>query len=405
MYRVSGFVQHFAWALLAGGLIATVWVNLAPEGYYDFVEWRLSALPGPMPHFRQTITLRDVVTDGLMAIFVFYIGKELWEAMRLDRGALRGKTGGVPILGAVGGAIGAVLTWCILSAPFQTAEEAGVFTGWQLPIGSDVVLTYLFARAVFGAGSRAVHVLLLLTIAMDVIGLLVHSASNPIALTPFLWLALPLFAAIGVWGLFGRHIKMSGDERVHRRALHVWPYVVAGVISWVGVAMAGLPPALGLLPILPAIPHADHAFGMFAEAEEYLTDPLNRLVQVLVRPLVGVMFLFGLTQGGIDLAAWSVTTAIVLGAVWIGKPVGILFGALIIAPRLGYRLPQGLRRRDMGLIAVLAGIGFTVPALTLDTALPGGAVQEAARLGLAISLLAGPCAVLLAGLVRQRRRP
>ncbi len=405
MYRVSGFVQHFAWALLAGGLIATVWVNLAPEGYYDFVEWRLSALPGPMPHFRQTITLRDVVTDGLMAIFVFYIGKELWEAMRLDRGALRGKTGGVPILGAVGGAIGAVLTWCILSAPFQTAEEAGVFTGWQLPIGSDVVLTYLFARAVFGAGSRAVHVLLLLTIAMDVIGLLVHSASNPIALTPLLWLALPLFAAIGVRGLFGRHIKMSGDERVHRRALHVWPYVVAGVISWVGVAMAGLPPALGLLPILPAIPHADHAFGMFAEAEEYLTDPLNRLVQVLVRPLVGVMFLFGLTQGGIDLAAWSVTTAIVLGAVWIGKPVGILFGALIIAPRLGYRLPQGLRRRDMGLIAVLAGIGFTVPALTLDTALPGGAVQEAARLGLAISLLAGPCAVLLAGLVRQRRRP
>ncbi len=405
MYRVSGFVQHFAWALLAGGLIATVWVNLAPEGYYDFVEWRLSALPGPMPHFRQTITLRDVVTDGLMAIFVFYIGKELWEAMRLDRGALRGKTGGVPILGAVGGAIGAVLTWCILSAPFQTAEEAGVFTGWQLPIGSDVVLTYLFARAVFGAGSRAVHVLLLLTIAMDVIGLLVHSASNPIALTPLLWLALPLFAAIGVRGLFGRHIKMSGDERAHRRALHVWPYVVAGVISWVGVAMAGLPPALGLLPILPAIPHADHAFGMFAEAEEYLTDPLNRLVQVLVRPLVGVMFLFGLTQGGIDLAAWSVTTAIVLGAVWIGKPVGILFGALIIAPRLGYRLPQGLRRRDMGLIAVLAGIGFTVPALTLDTALPGGAVQEAARLGLAISLLAGPCAVLLARLVRQRRRP
>ncbi len=405
MYRVSGFVQHFAWALLAGGLIATVWVNLAPEGYYDFVEWRLSALPGPMPHFRQTITLRDVVTDGLMAIFVFYIGKELWEAMRLDRGALRGKTGGVPILGAVGGAIGAVLTWCILSAPFQTAEEAGVFTGWQLPIGSDVVLTYLFARAVFGAGSRAVHVLLLLTIVMDVIGLLVHSASNPIALTPLLWLALPLFAAIGVRGLFGRHIKMSGDERAHRRALHVWPYVVAGVISWVGVAMAGLPPALGLLPILPAIPHADHAFGMFAEAEEYLTDPLNRLVQVLVRPLVGVMFLFGLTQGGIDLAAWSVTTAIVLGAVWIGKPVGILFGALIIAPRLGYRLPQGLRRRDMGLIAVLAGIGFTVPALTLDTALPGGAVQEAARLGLAISLLAGPCAVLLARLVRQRRRP
>jgi NhaA family Na+:H+ antiporter len=41
------------------------------------------------------------------------------------------------------------------------------------------------------------------------------------------------------------------------------------------------------------------------------------------------------------------------------------------------------------------GMGFTVPVLTLDTALPGGAMQEAARLGLAFSLLAGPLSLLL----------
>ena len=47
----------------------------------------------------------------------------------------------------------------------------------------------------------------------------------------------------------------------------LWPYAVAGLVSWIGVALAGLPPELGLLPLLPAIPHADRSFGLFAEAD------------------------------------------------------------------------------------------------------------------------------------------
>ncbi len=404
MYRVSGFVQHLAWALLGGCLAATLWVNFAPASYYDVIEWRLETDGGPLAYLRQTVTFRDVVADGLMALFVFYIGKELWEAIRLERGALRSAGGGVPVLGAAGGAFGAVAMWCAMSALFQTADEAGIFTGWPVPVGSDVALTYLFARAVFGPGSRAVHVLLLMTIMLDVLAVILNAVVNPGFELQIAWLLVPIASAMGVWMLFGRHIHRPGDERSHQRALVLWPYAVAGVLSWFGVAMAGLPPALGLLPILPAIPHADHAFGMFAEAEEYLTDPLNRIVHMLVRPLIGVMFLFGLTQGGIDLAAWNVTTAILLAAMWIGKPMGIVIAILLVARRLGFRLPQGMRRRDVGLIAGLAGIGFTAPALALDTGLPGGSMQEAARLGLAISLLAGPAAIILARLLRQRRR-
>ena len=66
------------------------------------------------------------------------------------------------------------------------------------------------------------------------------------------------------------------------------------------------------LPILPVIPHADRAFGLFAEAEELLHDPLNRLAHLLVRPLAVVLFLFGLTRGGIDLQAFAPTTLTVL---------------------------------------------------------------------------------------------
>ena len=73
-----------------------------------------------------------------------------------------------------------------------------------------------------------------------------------------------------------------------------------------------------------------------------------------------------------------------------------LVAAWILFERVaGLLLPHGLVRRDLYLIALIMGIGFTVPVLTLDRALPGGADQEAARLGLALSLLAAPAALIL----------
>jgi NhaA family Na+:H+ antiporter len=72
-----------------------------------------------------------------------------------------------------------------------------------------------------------------------------------------------------------------------------------------------------------------------------------------------------------------------------------------LAALLGLRLPHGITLRDVILIALLMGTAFTVPVLSLDTALPGGAMQEAARLGLALSLLAGPFTLLV---VRRLRR-
>jgi NhaA family Na+:H+ antiporter len=50
---------------------------------------------------------------------------------------------------------------------------------------------------------------------------------------------------------------------------------------------------------------------------------------------------------------------------------------------------------------MIAGMGFTVPALSLESALPGGLMAEAARIGLAISLLAGPAALVVSRLMRR----
>ncbi|MEO8240973.1 MAG: Na+/H+ antiporter NhaA [bacterium] len=404
MYRVSPFVRHFARALFGGVVVATLWVNLDASSYYDAIEKRLYdlALPTWMASQPLTITPLGLVSDALMALFLFFIGKELWEALVLERGALAGRAkASMPIGAVLGGLVGAALAWLIWSTLFVTAEEAGFGTGWTVPLGSDVVFCYVFGRLVFGRDHPALHLLLLITIAFDIFGLLITGLTNPQSVLHPFWLLLPVLACGTIWFGFGRLAKVDASERQHRRAYALWPYLVAGGCSWVGVALSGLPATLGLLPLIPIIPHADRSFGLFAEAEEFLSDPLNRLTHLMVRPLPWILFLFGLTRGGVDLAALAPTTWSVLVALWLGKPLGILAGAGIAGLITGHLLPRDVRLTDLLLIAVICGIGFTVPVLAIDADLPGGELAEAARLGLALSLLAGPFAILLSRLIRR----
>ena len=399
MYRVSAFVPRFALALLSGAVLATVWVNLAPAAYYDAVEWRLLDLdpPGWISPIPVSLTPLSLVAEGLMALFLFLVGKELWEALVVERGALRGERAVLPLGLTLGGMIGAGMVWVLVASLIETAEEAGFATGWQVPLGTDVALAFLIGRRVFGAGHPALHLLLLLAIATDILALVILGLTHPVAGLRPAWLLVPLVAALAAWRFYGHTLPSDAPERERRAARRIWPYLLAGLASWVGVTAAGLPGALGLLPVVPAIAHADRSFGLFAEAEELLHDPLNRLAHALSWPLVGVLFLFGLTQGGVDLAAFAPTTITTLAALWLGRPLGMLLFGLGLAAALGLRLPQGITLRDILTVILILSLGFTVPVLSLETALPGGAMQEAARLGLAISLLAGLAALALAG--------
>lgn len=402
MYRVSSFLRNFAFALAAGVGVATLWVNVAPASYYDMVEWRLAELSPPSWIMNRPLVLSpiSIVSEGLMALFMFFVGKELWEALALERGSLSGDRRAVPLAAMVGGIVGAVLAWVLIGALVETALEATPGVGWTVPIGSDVVLGYLVGRLVFGQGHPALHLLLLLTIGSNIAGLFAAGMVYPASALRLLWLMLPLAAACGVWWGFARLARPELTERDHRRAFQLWPYMVAGAISWLGVILAGLPGALGLLPIVPVIPHSDRAFGLFAEAEEFLHDPLNRLAHALVQPIGVILFLFGLMRGGVDFQAVAPTTVTVLGAMWLGKPLGILAGSAV-AGIWGQKMPPGIRLRDLILIALIGGIGFTVPVLVLDTALPGGGMAEAARAGCAFSILIAFPVLLLSRLQKR----
>ncbi len=395
---VSPYLNRYAIALLTGGGIATLAVNLAPAAYYDAVEWQpldLGALLG-FGMFDPVLTPETLISALLMPVFFLLVGKELWEALVLKRGSLHGARAIVPALLLVGAALGGMLAWSFISTAIETAEEASEARGWVLPFGTDIVLSYFFGRMIFGAGHPVLQVLLFLTVMDAVLALAAQGALTLLAgdLRPG-WLALPLLAALTGYFTLTRPLHQLGLSEVSRqRADHVWPWVVLGAVSWIGICASGLPPALGLLPILPVIPHGAHSFGLFSQAEGFLTDPLNRLAHLLLLPLVGVLFLFALSHGGLDFQALNPTTWAVLGAFWLGKPFGFLV-TLALVRLTGLEVLRRLEGRNVLFVAGLMGIGAISPILALEAALPGGAMQEGARLGLGLTLLAGPLLLLV----------
>jgi NhaA family Na+:H+ antiporter len=322
-----------------------------------------------------------LVADLAMAAFVFLLGKELWEALTRERGGFAGRAALAPGMMVAGGLAVPALVWAALQG------------GAALPPGSDTALAYLFGRRILGSGHPALQLLLFVCAASELAALVLTGLLALRGdLLPLAWLALPAAAALAGWALLTRRgADPLASERARARALSPWPWLVPGAVSWIGVAAAGLPPALGLLPLLPAMPRAPHSFGLFAVAEAFLTDPANRIARRLRPALPPVLFLFGLTHGALDLAAADGVTWTTVAALWLGKPAGLLAGAFAARVMLDAALPP---RRDLLAVALLSSLSFTAPALTIAIALPGGATAEAARLGFGLALLAGPAAVL-----------
>ena len=189
-----------------------------------------------------------------------------------------------------------------------------------------------------------------------------------------------------------------------RRRLGFWPYLVAGALSWYGFQQAGIHPALGLLPVIPAIPHEDIDFGLFSEAEADQPDLLNRIEHALKPPVELILFFFGLANAGVEFSAMGEATWLVLAGLVIGKPLGITLFGVLAARGLGLGLPEGMQTRDLFVLGCVAAIGFTVSLFVASVAFPPGPVQDAAKMGALFSFGAAAIAVAAGRIMRVERR-
>lgn len=292
-----------------------------------------------------------------------------------------------------------------------------VKNGWAVPTATDIAFSYLVGRLVFGAGHPAVRFLLLLAIADDAAGLVILAIFYPTGELAIEWMLLSLAAAVLVYLLanwlprtLDRHNQLRPNSTWVRKNLGFWPYLIASCISWYGFMRAGIHPALGLLPIVPTIPHADRAFGLFSDAEQHLHDLLNDIEHKLKTPVEVILFFFGLLNAGVEFNAIAEPTWLVLGGLLIGKPVGILIMGALAAHVLRLGLPAGMRTIDLLVVGCVAAIGFTVSlfiasvAFDANTLLDGAPVQDAAKMGALFSFAAAIISIVAGKLCKVKKQ-
>ena len=431
MYRVWNFLTSYSLLLIFGALIALVWANIDAHSYHlvvDYPLWFNDTIGADLHHWEQVLgedaelfghaetakvlTFHYLVNDILMAFFFAIAGKEVWEAVILKNGSLRGKKAATPLFATVGGMIGPISVYLGLAWLLGSAKFGEVANGWAIPTATDIAFSYLVGRLVFGAGHPAVRFLLLLAIADDAAGLIILAVFYPSGELAPIWLLLSLASAVGVFLLFNwLPRKLDAGDQLRpkstwvRETLSWWPYLIAGALSWFGFAQSGLHPALGLLPIVPTLPHADRAFGIFAEAEKYLTDLLNHTEHLLKHPVEIVLFFFGLLNAGVEFSSISEPTWLVLAGLIIGKPFGVLLFGWLGARVLRLGLPAGMRTIDLFVIGCVAAIGFTVSLFVASVAFDPGPVQDAAKMGALFSFAAALISFAAGKLTRVTKQP
>jgi NhaA family Na+:H+ antiporter len=394
--------------LLVAAALALVWAN-SPWGDAYFALWR-QPIGFQIGSFVLSRDLHFWINDGLMTIFFFVVGLEIRH--EIHSGELSdARRAALPLTAAIGGMLAPAAIFLALNLGHGSAR------GWGIPMATDIafavgVLALLGKRVPAG-----LRILLLALAVIDdvgsilVIGLFYSShfvASGAVVATCGLATIL-LLQSLGVRS--------------------PWAYLPAAVVVWTGIYVTGTHPALAgvvvglvtpvrawfgterfverahssLSALLERGRETDHATWMHLEdidrARREAVSPVDRLQHALHGWVAyGVMPLFALANAGVPLRGISFagpSLFVFLGVaagLAIGKPIGIV-GLSWLAVRFGLaRLPDGGTWRQMALVGLVGGIGFTMSLFIAKLAFASGPLLETAKLAIVV---ASACAALL----------
>jgi NhaA family Na+:H+ antiporter len=404
--------------LLAAAALALVWANSSwRESYAAILHLPFGVTFGTFSFQRD---LHFWINDGVMTIFFFVVGLEIrreihaGELSSLRRAAL-------PLAAAVGGMLVPAGIFVAINVGRESAK------GWGIPMATDIafavgVLTLLGARV-----PTALRTFLLALAVIDDVGAIIV-----IAVFYSAGLAPLGFVVVGV-GL----VAIVAMQAVGVRS--PWAYVLPAVVAWAGAYAAGIHPTLsgvvvGLMTPVRAwfgrdgfIQQAgasvaalkenaiDDEAALFAHlqrvgrARREAVAPVERLQHALHGWVAfGAMPLFALANAGVSLgnASFSGDALPVLlgvgGGLLLGKPLGILTFSWL-ATRVGVgELPRGVTWAQVGIVGVVAGIGFTMSIFIAALAFPSGTHLETAKVGI---LMGSGVAAVVAYLVGRLGLP
>jgi NhaA family Na+:H+ antiporter len=385
--------------LIVAALVGLVLANSPLAGTYQAlweteVGLRIGSLAVEYP-------LLEWVNSGLMAIFFYLVTLEVKREF-IDGTLASRRDATLPVVAALGGMLVPAAVYVVVNLAFD-----GDVRGWGVPIATDIAFAIAIASLLHGRVPTALLTFLLAFAIVDDIGAIVVIAlfyTSSIALDALL-LAAAILGAVYVLRRLGLTSTLA--------------FVLLGVLLWLAIAGSGVHATIAgvLMALLTPARQADDdsgerftelaeryrravergdedearwSIGRLEAAAQRTEAPLDRMVR-LVHPWSGfvVLPIFAFANAGIPITEEGVTEALaspvaigIFVALVAGKPLGILL-ATVVTVRLGAaRLPEGTSMPQVGGIAALAGIGFTVSIFIAELAFTGEHAAEVAKLGI-----------------------
>jgi NhaA family Na+:H+ antiporter len=400
-------LQEFSLPLLSGVVVAMIWANLDYESYEHVIHWVPIA---DFKIFGHLVTHHWFVNDIFMVFFFGIAAKEITESC-LPGGNLNPISKSInPLMATLGGVVGPVAVFFIgmsfLYGPTDDLET--LRRGWGVPTATDIALAWLVARTVFGKGHPAINFLLLLAVADDAIGLAIIAIFYGDPDLP----ARPEFLLLIVAG-------MAIAYGMRRADIKSWiPYIaICGPLSWLGLSLAHLHPALALVFIVPFLPGPRRDIGLFTEEDEIdrMGEPLAEDLHMEHSPLHQFehqlklfvdfgLFFFAFTNAGVVLASIGSMTWLILGSLVIGKTVGITLLGLL-GKLMGFPLPNRMGVRELVMAGFVAALGLTVALFVAGAAFVDPILLGQAKMGALFSGFVGLAAILIGRTLGMHRRP
>eukprot|EP00928_Gymnodinium_smaydae_P005908 TRINITY_DN12048_c0_g1_i2.p1 TRINITY_DN12048_c0_g1~~TRINITY_DN12048_c0_g1_i2.p1 ORF type:complete len:1201 (-),score=136.40 TRINITY_DN12048_c0_g1_i2:194-3796(-) len=443
-------LQKYSVPLVLGVVVAMIWKNVDSSSY-ELVTQGPIIDPASFTILNYPISIAFLVNDIFMCFFFGLAIKEVTEAL-LPGGSLSPISRAInPLVATCGGVVGPIVAYLIMiwlcdaagsfegltctqgggsgsssssgsSSLISSAEPelcplSTMLWGWGVPTATDISLAWMFALLIFGAGHPAINFLLLLAIVDDAIGMIIIAVfyTPPDHPVEPQWLGLVVLGALMAYGL-------------RRMSVNWWsPYIfLCGPVSWFGLILAHVHPALALVFIVPFMPASCATMrasassrhlgvvnfapprsrtvaalaGMMKRtktASHLITEVVHRLNDLHDAPLHNFehdlklvvdfgMFFFGLSNAGVTVGALGGITLSVIVALLVGKTLGIA-GFGLAAHYCGFALPAGVTKTDLFSMSALAGVGLTVALFVANQAFSDMTLRGEAKMGAVLSVL------------------
>ena len=363
--------------LIVATLAALIIVNSPLKNIYNYFIYELK--------IGEEFNFHFITNEILMAVFFLVVGCEIKR--ELIYGKLSSlKQASFPVLAAIGGMAAPALIYTLFNS------KSGFEIGAGIPLSTDIAFAIGIFSILQDRLNQTLKVFLLTLAVVDdllsivVIGIFYSSGIKVLGIIAAIILTIIL--------LFVK--KVNKENRIY-------PYIILGILLWCAVYYSGVHSTLSGVILAFTIPVYDEE-NRYVDINFKLQHKLEPYSNYLILPL------FAFCNTGINLLGnmnfrkdYLLMLGIIFGLV-IGKPVGIMFfGYLGNLLKIAHK-PESASWFDVCIVAVIAGIGFTMSLFVTEIAFQNNDIEiNSAKISILIAaLISTICAFIFATFNKKR---